>query len=199
MARLTPIDPSLEPALRDLLARVFRSTLHRLRGLRALLGGWIECGVPPGSEGRVHLRLEEDMLLLARLDWLGSMMNHPLPLKRLEAGEAPAVLLAAALGLGTTEEAGARLPQVIDAEAAIALAFWLQTVAPDGVLDLDLHLQWQNRSLVIESTHRGAADLGPWRAAFSALALECEPTRIVMRPGALLPAGAAAEAVQAPV
>ena len=93
-------DP-LEPLLKGLLSKTFRTTLHRLRGLRALLGGWIEIGVPPGSEHRVHARLEEDMLLLARLDWVGTMLPAPPPCSRLEAGEAPSVLLATALGFGS--------------------------------------------------------------------------------------------------
>jgi len=153
--------------------------------LRALLGGWIELGVPPGSEDRVRLRLEEDMLLLARLDWLGSMMQHPQPLKRLQAGEAPVALLAAALGLGTPEEARTRLPQIVDPESAIGLALWLQAVAPDGRLEHDLQLQWLNRCPVLTAKEPREADLEPWRAAFAPLALECELDRIMLRPGAL--------------
>lgn len=198
MEKLTPLDPALEPLLRDLLARAFRSTLHRLRGLRALLGGWIEIGVPPGSEGRVRMRLEEDMLLLARLDWLGTMMHYPLPVKRLHAGEAPAVLLASALGLGTPEEARERLPQVLDPEAAIALAFWLQAVAPDGLADHDLHLSWSSRSLVVTVKSPREASLDAWRAAFAPLALECELDRIVLRPGALPAQDPAADLAHAP-
>ena len=139
------------------------------------------------------------MMLLARLDWVGSMMHHPQPLKRLEAGEAPTVLLAAALGLGTPEEARERLPQVLDAEAAIALAFWLQTVAPDGMLEHDLHLQWQNRSLMLTCTNRRTADLSAWSASFGPLAIECEAARIVMRPGSFLPQGVTAEVAPASV
>lgn len=198
MEKLTPLDPALEPLLRDLLARAFRSTLHHLRGLRALLGGWIEIGVPPGSEGRVRLRLEEDMILLARLDWLGSMMHHPQPLRRLHAGEAPMVLLAGALGLGTPEEARERLPKVLDPEAAIALAFWLQAVAPDGMVDHDLHLHWMNGSLVVDAKSPRETDLGAWRASFAPLALACELDRIVLRPGALPAQDAATALTHAP-
>lgn len=182
MERLTPLDPSFEPILRDLLARAFRSTLHRLRGLRALLGGWVECGVPPGSEGRVRVRLEEDMVLLARLDWLGSMLHHPQPLKLLQAGEAPSVLLAAALGLGTPEEARERLPRVPDPEMAVALALALQMLTPDGTLDRDLSLHGEEQSLVVVAAKRRPADLSAWRAAFERWTLEIEAERIVLRP-----------------
>jgi hypothetical protein len=185
LERLTPLDPSLEPVLRDLLARAFRSTLHRLRGLRALLGGWIECGVPPGAESRVPLRLEEDMILLARLDWIGSMLHHPQPLKLLESGEAPSVLLAAALGLGTPEEARERLPRVPDPEMAVALALALQILAPNGTLERDLSLRWEDHHLVVESEKRRPADLSAWRAAFERWSLDIDGQRIVLRPAEL--------------
>jgi len=183
----SPAEPVLDSLLRELLARGFRSTLHRLRGLRGLLGGWIELGVPPGSEGRVQMRLEEDMVLLARLDWIGTMLHQAPPLKRLEAGEAPAVLLSAALGLGTPEEARERLPQIVDPAVALGLALWLQAVAPDGMLDHDLHLHWQNRSLVVECANRRNPDLNAWSAACGPLVSESSAHRIVLHAGALLP------------
>jgi hypothetical protein len=169
--------------LRFLLARAFRLTLHRLRGLRALMGGWIEIGVPPGSEPRVRTLLEEDMQLLARLDWIGTLLAHAPVAQRLEAGEAPAVLLAAALGVGTPEEAHAALPLVQEPRAALALATWLQAKAPDAVLGRDAHLRWEGRSLVVELAAPRPAELGEWEAHYGELVTRREPHALVFRPG----------------
>lgn len=175
---------TLEPICRDLCKRALGASLHRLRGLRGLFGGWIEVGVPPGSEDRVRLKLEEDMILMARLDWLGSMLHRMPPRARLRSGEAPAVLLAAALGLGTPEEAGERLPRIQDPEAALALALWLQAKAPAVELGGDLHLSWQGRSLVVELAAPQPAELEEWLAEFGACVQHREPHRLVLRPGA---------------
>jgi hypothetical protein len=169
---------------RDLLHRAFRASLHRLRGLRALLGGWIEIGVPPGSEHRVQPRLEEDMVLLARLDWLGTMMHHAQPPARLHAGEAPQVLLAAALGLGTPEEARERLPHIVDPEAALALALWIQAKAPEATVGDGILQRWQGRSLVVELAAPRPAELAEWDAVYGHQVLQREPHLLVMRPGA---------------
>lgn len=173
----------METLLRDLLGKSFHAVLHRLRGLRALLGGWIEIGVPPGSEDRVHSRLEEDMALLARLDWIGSMMITTPPPERMEAGEAPGVLLAVALGISSAEEARARLPLIQNPRAAVAAALWLHASAPHCVLNHDARLAWEGRSLVIELTAVRPADLAEWDAAYASLILSRDPRRIVFRPG----------------
>lgn len=175
---------SLEPVLRDLLQRAFRASLHRLRGLRGLFSGWIEIGVPAGSEARVRLKIEEDMILLARLDWLGSMLHHVPPQARLQAGEAPAVLLAAALGLGTPEEAGEMLPRVLHPEAALAAAAWLQALAPGAELGEGIQLRWQGRSLLIEIAREQPADLEAWQAEFASAVLQRGPRTLILHPGA---------------
>lgn len=183
-------------SIRSLLARAFRFTLHRLRGLRALMGGWIEIGVPPGSEARVRGLLEEDMSLLARLDWIGTLLSHAPIAKRLEAGEAPAVLLAAALGLGTPEEGRARLPEPATPRAALALATWIHAKAPEAVLGRDLLMRWEGRSLVVELADPRPAELAGWVAEFGDLVLRREPQSLGFRPGLFQPRGGDAEAEQ---
>jgi len=161
--------------------------LHRLRGLRALLGGWIEIGVPPGSEDRVQGRLEEDMAMLARLDWLGTMLISPPPLERMNAGEAPIVLLAVALGLSSAEEARARMPQILEPRAAVAAALWLQAKARDGVIDHDVRLIWEGRGLGFTLSVAPPSSMPEWEAAFGDLLLHSNAQRIVFRPGCFAP------------
>ena len=194
----SPLKPSLDDSLRALLARSFRAVLHRLRGIRALLGGWVEVGVPPGSEHRVRPRLDEDMALLQRLDWIGSMLIHAPPLQRMEAGEAPQVLLAVALGMSSPEEARARLPVIHEPRAAVGAALWLQACAPECVLDCDVHLRWEGRSLRLELTRPHAVDLADWEASYGDLLLHRESSAIVFRPGVFAPAQAADGAAEAP-
>ena len=188
----------MEDLLRALLARSFRAVLHRLRGIRGLLGGWVEVGVPPGSEHRVRARLDEDMALLQRLDWLGSMLIHTPPLQRMEAGEAPQVLLAVALGMGSPEEARAKLPGILEPRAAVGAAVWLQACAPECALGYDVHLRWEGRSLRIELARPHAAELAEWEASYGDLLLHREPAAIVFRPGLFSPAQAEDGAAEAP-
>lgn len=184
-----PKPTSPDELLRALLAKCYRAVLHRLRGLRTLLGGWIEIGVPPGSEDRVRSRLEEDMALLARLDWIGSMLITTPPPERMEAGEAPTVLLAVALGISSPEEARARLPRIREPRAAVAAALWLQAQAPNCVLDHDARLGWEGRSWTIDLTTAGATNLSAWETAYGDLLLRRTPQRLVFRPGCFQPSG----------
>lgn len=169
-----------------LVQKAFRRTLHRLRGTGSLLEGWVQIGVPPGSEGAVHARLEEHARLIARLDWLGSLLAIPPPPERLEAGEAPGVLLAAALGHGTPEEAGARLPRILEPRAAAALALWTQAKIPDGA-GADAHLHWEGRVLAVEIAAPRAADFEWWDQRYGGFALRREPHALRMRPGCFAP------------
>ncbi len=138
------------------------------------------------------------MVLLARLDWLGTMMHHAQPPVRLHAGEAPQVLLAAALGLGTPEEAHDRLPRIADPEAALALALWLQAKAPEATVGDGILQRWQGRSLVVELAAPRPAELADWDAAYGHQVVQREPHLLVMRPGAFDP-HAAAEKVAPPL
>ncbi|HEX9792860.1 MAG TPA: hypothetical protein VGC54_02655, partial [Planctomycetota bacterium] len=94
--------------------------------MRGLLGGWAMIGLPPGQDALVRSRLEEDRLLLGRIDWIRGVLHAGAREELLGRGEAPQVLLAAALGLDTPEELGAQLPAIGDPEAALALAVWLE-------------------------------------------------------------------------
>lgn len=176
---------ALDPLYRALLLRAFRGSLHRLRGLRNLFSGWIEFGLPPGAETRVRIKQEEDAALLARLDWLGTMLSHGATRAQLTGGEAPAILLAAALGLHTPEEAGVRLPRIGEPEAALAAALWLQAKAPVAVLGHDLHLRWQGRSAIFELAAPRNVDLTAWQTELASWVAQQEESRLVLRPGAL--------------
>ena len=177
----TPLAP-FQPQLRDLVDRCFGITLHRLRGVRGLISGWIEVGIQPGSEHRLKERMEEDLILLGRLDWLRSMLHHTPPMERCFGGEAPAVLLSAALGIGTPEEAGGQLPEIIDPEAAIALAIWLQACTTDFD-SASIRQEWFGNQLEIRLAVVQDHDLEPWRARFRSLLVDCEPHRLRFRPG----------------
>jgi len=156
--------------------------LHRLRGVRGLLSGWIEVGVPEGEQGRVHQRLEEDLLLLGRLDWLRSVLHHAPPRQRILLGEAPAVLLACALGIGTPEEAGERLPIINKPEAALALALWLQMQTK--VFDsASIRYGWQGDCFEVVLADSKDVKLEAWHQLYRQWIAESEPNRLMLRPG----------------
>lgn len=132
---------------RELLTLSFRATLHRLRGVRSLLSGWAMLGPGSTEEKTLNLRLKEDKTLLARLDWIHSFQNTFLDPALLLSGEAPAVLLAARLGLGTPEEAYKTLPSYSEPGIALGIAFTLQALArtaADPNLKPLIHIQIKN-------------------------------------------------------
>lgn len=179
-------DSEAEPfgqPFRDLVDRCFSISLHRLRGVRGLLSGWIEIGVPQGEQNRVHQRMDEDLLLLGRLDWLRSLLHHSPPRQRILNGEAPAVLLACALGMGTPEEAAERLPVIEQAEASLALSLWLQMRAE--IFDSSsVKCDWKGNCLEVTLACANDGDLSSWRRNYGQWIAEEEPHRILMRPGA---------------
>jgi|FLOH01.1.fsa_nt_gi hypothetical protein len=166
---------------KDLVDRCFSMNLHRLRGVRGLLSGWIEIGVPESEQSRLRQRMDEDLLLLGRLDWLRSMLHHAPPRQRILLGEAPAVLLACALGLGTPEEARERLPIIHQAEAAVALALWLQMQTKDFD-SASIRCGWQGECFEVVLTETKNAELDCWQRIYSQWIAEMEPKRLMMRP-----------------
>ncbi|MFK5956037.1 MAG: hypothetical protein QM477_06295 [Planctomycetota bacterium] len=172
---------SFDPLLSDLVDRCFSITLHRLRGVRGLISGWIEIGIPQGEQHRLRERMEEDLALLARLDWLRAVLHHSPPIQRCYGGEAPAVLLATALGVGTPEEAGDRLPDIASPEAAVALALWLQgtTVAYDSA---SIRLEWFGDQLEVRLAVTQDQDWGLWKNTYGHLLVEMEAHRLRFRP-----------------
>lgn len=180
---------------KDLVDRCFSICLHRLRGVRGLLSGWIEIGVPAGEQARVHQRMDEDLLLLGRLDWLRSLLHHAPPRQRVLLGEAPAVLLACALGMGTPEEAGNRLPEILQPEAALALALWLQ-IRAHAFDAANIKTAWKGDCLEVTLASSNDADLSSWSRLYNEWVVESEPHRLLMRPGAFAPRQTAEEAIQ---
>ena len=180
MSNPGPLPQPFQPLLHDLVDRCFSIALHRLRGVRGLISGWIEIGIPEGEEHRLRERMEEDLTLLARLDWLRSILHHSPPIQRCYAGEAPQVLLAAGLGVGTPEEAGGRLPDIKDPEAAVALALWLQgsTMAYDSA---SIRLEWFGEQLEARLAVTQDQDWTVWKNTFGHLIVEMEAHRIRFR------------------
>ena len=179
----------LTDALHGLADRAFRCSLHRLRGVQALLAGWAEIGTGPSDRDRLRKHQEEGHALLARIEWLHGLQGRELPLARLTAGEAPKVLLAAALLHATPEEAGDHLPQILDPEAAIALACWLQTVLANERADSGVvRSTWHGGTLEVRVEPVQTAELGPWNELFGGLLLEQEDARVVFRPTCFRPA-----------
>lgn len=181
---------------RDLLDRAMRATLHRLNGIHALLSGWLLIGIPPGQETAVEARLDEDRLLLARLSWLRGVLHAGVRPEVLLAGEAPRVLLAAALGLGTPEEAASRLPRFADPQAGLALALWAQAVrGNDGEAVPSVGIGEQGLVARHPKASRRAGDLEeilePYRRL---LVTKPDGSTIHFKPGVFsdLPAGGAA-------
>lgn len=175
------MEPLGQP-FRDLVDRCFGISLHRLRGVRGLLSGWIEIGVPEGEQKRVQHRMDEDLRLLGRLDWLRSMLHHAPPRKRVLLGEAPAVFLACALGLGTPEEAGERLPLINQPEAALALALWLQ-MRSEAFDSASVLCAWRGDCFEVTLACANDTDISAWQRVYSQWIAEIEPHRLLMRPG----------------
>ncbi len=182
MLKPQPAEEPFGQDFKDLVDRCFSISLHRLRGVRGLLSGWIEIGVPEGEQARVHQRMDEDLLLLGRLDWLRSMLHHSPPRQRVLHGEAPAVFLACALGMGTPEEAGDRLPIINQPEAALAVALWLQRRAHE--LDsVSISFGWKGDCLQVELASAKDADVSLWSRVYAEWVASAEPNRLLMRPG----------------
>lgn len=130
--------------------------------------------------------MDEDLLLLARLDWLRSLLHHDPPLERCYGGEAPMVLLAAALGVGTPEEAGTGMPDIVDPEAAVALALWLQgnTTAYDSA---SIQTSWIGKQFEVKLAVVQEMDWSDWQSRFGHLLVEQAPHRLRFRSGCFAP------------
>jgi len=180
VSHTAPVSQPFRPLLDELVDRCFSITLHRLRGVRGLISGWIEIGVPEGGRHRLREHMEEDLTLLARLDWLRAFMLHAPPMQRCFSGEAPQVLLAAGLGIGTPEEAGEQLPDIKDPEAAFALALWLQgsTVAYDSA---SICMEWFDDQLEVRLAVTQDQDWTAWKDTFGHLVVEMAAHRIRFR------------------
>jgi hypothetical protein len=149
------------------------------------LNGWIEIGVPDGEFESVGRRFEEDLVLLGRLDWLRSLLHHSPPRHRVLQGEAPAVLLACAMGLGTPEEAGERLPRILQPEAALAASLWLQMRA-EAFDTASLKIAWRGGCLELTlacANDPEESDLRTWQRLYGQWIAESEPHRLLLRPG----------------
>lgn len=158
----------------QLLDRSFRATLHRLRGVRNLLSGWATLGPTENEMPKVSERLEEDRLLLGRLDWIHPYLNQPLLLEFLRKGEAPGVLFAAAMGWGTPEEAGQRMPDCQNKTSLLGWAFWVhlahptqEVTHPDGAVQLEW-VQGQAKFRFPSSTINPSPP-PEWKSAFGSL------------------------------
>ena len=177
-----------EDAVRGaLLDHAFRATLHRLRGVQALLVGWAEIGVVGEEAQRVRVHHEDATRLLARVEWLHGARARDLPLERLVTGESPQVLLAAAACHATPEEAHAVLPQVVDPEAALALALWSEAQRPEGE-PAELRFQWEGGTLELRMENAVPCDLQTWHDRWGRFVVEQTEGAVRFRPGGFRPA-----------
>jgi len=188
-----PLEPfDLETTLRKLADRTFTATLHRLRGVRGLLHGWSQVGVPVQDASQLETRFEEDLNLLSRLDWLRSLLLHQPPLERLEGGEAPMVLLACALGHGTPSEnrqgIDGRLPQAKQPAGALSLALWLEAVNPVD-RTADHHWGFEGEQMYLLHQNPQPVDCQAWLQRYGNLLADgSRPTegKLVYRGGVFL-------------
>ncbi|MFQ5747851.1 MAG: hypothetical protein ACE5H3_00145 [Planctomycetota bacterium] len=179
-ARMDAIQPELT---RDLLETGIRAVIHRLRGLQGLLAGWAVLEAkPPGGE-RVRQWELEGRTLLDRLERLVGLLKNPVPPDRLQEGDLPRLLLAAAWGLGTPEEAGPALPARFQGRTALALAYWMLEVQNERVAAHgEAAFEIGDGEHELEVQHRGSRShpVGEWWLAFEDL-LESRPDSLRIR------------------
>lgn len=118
-----------------------RATVHRLRGVRGLITGWALIGITDAQKDGLRDRIDEDRVLLGRLDWIREALRVEPEVKTLARGEAPQVLLAAALGFGTPEEAHNAIPHTRVPVAGLALALWVHMATNGKAADTELRVQ----------------------------------------------------------
>jgi len=116
-----------------LLYRAHRASLHRLRGVIQILGGWATLGTPEPADEKIRVRMQEAHTLSERLDLLWHLQSEQHP-DLTNPIIAPAIL-ASALRAGTPEEAGARLPVPQSHPIAfLALSAWLESTIGECAL-----------------------------------------------------------------
>ena len=111
--------------LQSLAELGFRTTYHRLRGVRGVVAGWIEIGIPKEQKARILANLAQEQVLLLRLEEMHRACVETISTADAIVGGKPEVFLAATLKLGTPEEGAQLMPSVLEPEAALALAVWL--------------------------------------------------------------------------
>ncbi len=109
-----------------LLHRAHRASLHRLRGVIQILGGWATLGTPEPADEKIRVRLQEAQILSDRMNLLWQLQLEQNP-DLTDPNIAPAIL-AGAMRAGTPEEAGSRLPITQSHPIAfMALSAWLES------------------------------------------------------------------------
>ena len=111
--------------LQSLAELGFRATYHRLRGVRGVVAGWIEIGIPDEQKSRILANLAQEQVLLLRLDEMHQACVEALSTSDALVGFKPEIFLAATLKLGTPEEGAELMPSILHPSAAVALAVWL--------------------------------------------------------------------------
>ena len=160
-------EPSLEALGRGLLDRCLRAILHRLRGIRTVLNGWLLMGLPDCEKLAVQRLMEEEQGLLDRLDRIRALLHEGPSVETLARGELPAIALAASFSLGTPEHGRERVPVPRDPVAGIALALWLEAQAGGSMTPLAPPPAWriEEGRLRVELPG-GAPSPVAWRARF---------------------------------
>lgn len=170
-----------------LLDHAFRATLHRMRGVQALLVGWAEIGAGDGDAPRLKRHYEECGKLLARLEWLHGARALDLGLERLKSGEAPDVLLAAAGANATPEELReGNAPRILKPDAALALALWLEAQRPLEETLL-VRTDWVDGCFLVSCDNAAPTELRAWHKAWGKLLHSAEDGRLLFRRNAFAP------------
>jgi hypothetical protein len=125
----------------SVLHRSHRACLHRLRGDTQVLGGWAELGMMQKDQAKVRDRVLDGQQQMQRLELLWTYALQPAEEflaaveladfwhdARVQEFAIAEVFLAAAMRLGTPEEAPTLLPTVSDPNAAWATSMWLESV-----------------------------------------------------------------------
>ena len=140
----------------------FRATYHRLRGVRGVVAGWIEIGIPEEQKSRILSNLAKEQELILRLDEMHQAACGRWNPADAALGVRPAIFLSACLQLGTPEEGGELMPSILNVEAALALATWfLQRDCANKGVQTSLQLEDSIMTACVENSARDAATSWP--------------------------------------
>jgi hypothetical protein len=144
----------------------FRTTYHRLCGVRGVIAGWIEIGIPEEQQARLLVNLAQEQELFLRLDVMHQACIETLSTYDAMRGDKPEIFLAAALKLGTPEEGAELMPRVHEPKAALALAVWLlERNCEDNAVQARLKIIDGVMTATISESNRDSAPTWPHELA----------------------------------
>jgi|MDSW01.2.fsa_nt_gb hypothetical protein len=140
----------------------FRATYHRLRGVRGVVAGWIEIGIPEEQKPRILSNLAKEQELILRLDEMHQAACGRWNPADAALGVRPAIFLSACLQLGTPEEGGELMPSILKTDGALALATWfLQRGCGEEKVQTSLRVENGIMTAHVQNSERSAAPSWP--------------------------------------